>query len=458
MNESKRLAKESARLIRLKKQLAKPNSAFTVFMLFALIILVHLLDTYTTDISGKVQSSYLNELLIKSRGFTETRALQYVSILTIISIPLSLLAPFYKALMDKLGRRLIFIINIMGMSIGLFVCSWAPTMEILMVGMALILFFIIHDMQMVYVYEVAPKKWRSTIYFTCKFIGIFGILVIPLMRGLFMNESGGGWRVLYFLPAVIGLAVFVLAILFLRESDIFLKDQIAYLSQPPAERKKDAKGRELRKTGIVQAVKVCVRDTQLRWLMVAAACVFTAVVGVSQNYEAFLSFDAHLSTEQITNVLFIQIIAMGLSQLVSGFIADLWGRKAASVIFSGVVVITLCMFVTSSLNGASPFLIGLLLGVLIGSFWNITDLNVMMIAESISTELRGSLVGAQALAVMAGGIVSVIANVILLNSASLGTVKLIIGIPGVVASAIIILLKTRETKNADLETAGKAEA
>lgn len=449
---------EARKLEKYKRQLAKPRAVGNLLTMFTLIILVQLLDTYTTDISSKVQSSYLNEFLIVGRGFTENAALQYVSILSLVSVLFAVLAPFYKALMDKLGRRVIFIINVLGMCTGLIICYIAPTMEVMMIGMVIISFFIIHDMQMVYVYEVSPPKWRSTIYFTCKFIGVFGTLAIPLMRSMFMTESGGNWRPLYLVPAIAGVVILVLAFIFMRESDVFLKNQIEYLSTPPEARQKDKKGNDARKSGIVPAIKYCVKDKQLKWLMIGAACAFTAAVGIAQNYEAFMSYNANMTVEQITSALYVQIIVMGFVQLVNGFMADKIGRKKCTVVFAIATVITLVLFVIlPQKGGMAPWMVGLLLGLLIGCYWNVTDLNGMMVAESSPTELRGSMVGVQGLAVVIGTLLSVVVNAVLLSVVTLGTAKLIIGIPGVLIAAVVTTLKVRETKGTNLEDVGKVQ-
>lgn len=443
--------KELKRLEQYRKQLARPKTRFTVFMMFALIILVHLLDTYTSDISNKVQSSYLNEFLILGRGFTEEAALQYVSILGIFTVLFALLAPFYKSLMDVIGRRMIFILNILGMCGGLFVCYIAPSMEVMLVGMILISFFILHDMQMIYVYEVAPPKWRSTVYFTCKFIGVFGTLAIPLMRSLYMTESSNNWRPLYLLPAVCGFAVFLLAIVFMRESDVYLKSQIDYLNTPADERTKDKKGNSTNKVGIGPAIRLCTKNRQLGWLIVSAVCLFSAMVGVVQNYEAFMNYYGNMTAQEITFALTVQIIVMGLIQFVSGFLADLLGRKVSTVVFTVLTVVTLVLFVFLTPIGLAPWLVGVLLGLLIGCFWNVTDLNGMMLAESAPTKLRGSIAGVNGLALVAGMLISMVANVALLSFTNLGVAKLVVGIPGVVLSALIIVFKTKETKGTDLE-------
>jgi MFS family permease len=455
MTDDKRKAKDAARLAKYTKLLEKPNTKFYIFMLFAMIILVHLLDTYASDISGKVQSAYLNEFLIMGRGFTEQAALQYASILGIFGVLFALVAPFYKALMDKVGRRVIFIINICGMALGMLVCYAAPNFELMVVGLVLVSFFIIHDMQMVYVYEVAPAKWRSTIYFTCKFIGVFGTLAIPLMRRIYMSGAENNWRPLYLIPAAVGIVIFVLALAFMRESDVYLKNQVEYLRTPENLRKKDKAGHDARKTGIVPAIKVCARNKQLRWLMIAAACVFTSVVAVAQNYEIFMNMDGGMSVDDITFALTVQIIVMGIAQLVTGVLADFIGRKATTALFAAVTVAALFLFVFGTLGGSTPLTVGLLLGLLIGCYWNVTDLNVMMIAESSPTELRGSMVGVQGLVVLIGMLVSVSVNAIMLGFTSLGNAKLLLGVPGIILSAIIILCKVRDTKGTDMEQAGK---
>jgi sugar phosphate permease len=273
-----------------------------------------------------------------------------------------------------------------------------------------------------------------------------------------MSGADNNWRPLYLIPAIIAIVILIMALFFMRESSVYLKSQVEYLRTPEALRKKDAKGRDEYKTGIIPAFRYCLKNKQLCWLMIAAACVFTSVVAIVQNYEAFMNFDGNMTTDEITFSLFIQIIVMGLVQLLSGFLADFFGRKATTAVFAAAVVVTLFLFVFSTLGESAPWIVGLLLGLLVGCYWNVTDLNVMMIAESSPTKLRGSIVGVQGLVVLVGMIVSLGVHVVLLNFTDLGNTKLLLGVPGVVASALIILLKVRDTKGTNLEEVGKETA
>jgi MFS family permease len=388
---------------------------------------------------------------------TNEDALQFSQVVTMLGLLLMLIAPFYKALMDKLGRMPIFIMNTAGMALGLFIAYLAPNYWVMVLGQLTVTFFVIHDMQMVYVYEAAPPKWRSTMYFGCKFVGIFGTLSIPLLRSVFMNSDASNWRPLYLVPAVIGAGIFVLALMFMRESDIFLKNQIEYLSTPYEKRKKDGKDREERKSGIGAAFRLCFKNRQIRWLMTAAFFAFAASTGITANYEMFMTADAGMTTQAVTAALTFQIIAMGISQLITGLLADFIGRKPTIALFTAVVALALILFVVLTPMGIAPWIVGVLLGLLIGCFWNVTDLIGMIIAESAPTELRGSSFAVQGLVSLASLVLSTASTAVLLGFTNLGSAKIIVGLPGIITALAVVLLKTKETKGADLEKAGREE-
>ena len=51
-----------------------------------------------------------------------------------------LILPFYKALADRLGRRLFLFINTIGMGMGMLICMVAPNIYIYIVGLLVIKF------------------------------------------------------------------------------------------------------------------------------------------------------------------------------------------------------------------------------------------------------------------------------------------------------------------------------
>lgn len=431
-------------ITKLEKEKNKPNYKAYPIILVILIALVHLLDTYASDVCTKVQSLYVNDFFVIERGLSFESGLQKATIITTIGYVFTVIGPFYKALMDKIGRKPIFIINTAGMALGMILCWFSPNFIVFAVGQLCIVFFTMHDMQMLYIYEVAPSKWRSTLYFACKFLGVFGTIAIPLMRDRFVQADGSGWRNVFIVPAVIGFVIFLMSAMVLKESPIFIDNRLNYLRNVG---NKTEKQQEI-KTGIFPAIKYIFTHSQLKWLAICIMVICTSMYAISMYYESYMS--TVLSTEDVTKALYLQPIAMSVVYLLAGFISDKFGRKPASCIFSVTAVIGFIVFFVLTEKQVSPIYVGIMLGVYLGSFWNVTDLNGMMFSESSPTELRGSIMGTQALLLGVGTAVSLVFCMVLLSFIPLKTVMLIVGIPGLVIGSILTMIKLKETKGTDL--------
>jgi MFS family permease len=448
------LTREQRQLESYQKQLAKPELKFYLLGLMGLIIGIHVLDTYITDIGSKIQSLYMEELLVLGRGMSQEEALRFMSLVQLVGIVFIAISPFYKALIDRIGRRPIFIINIFGMAAGTFICYVAHNIAFFVVGLITIFFFVIHDLQIIYVFETAPSKWRSTMYGITKFIGIFGTLAIPALRSIYITDTASHWRPLYLVPALGSFAFGIISLCFLRESKVFLNRKVENLSIPVEERKKDKSGKDVKVSGIGAAFKYIFTHKQLKWLSIAMACLMGASVAVVSYFEPFMKYGG-MSDVQITQVLYIQPFVMAGLYLLCGVLADFIGRKGAMITFSSVCLFVAVGFVFLVWNGASPILIGIAFGMLISSYWNVSDIMGMIYAESTPTELRGSVMGVQAYIMLAGQISGLLIYNILLLFINLGTIRIVLASPCLIAAAVIIALKTKETKGVDLETIGK---
>lgn len=438
--------KKEKQLERLKAAAARPVAKWYPVILVIMIGLVHLLDTYASDVISKIQSFYVNDFFVAGKGISFESGLQKATLVSTAGYLFMIIGPFYKALMDKVGRRPIFIINTAGMALGMLICYLSPNFIVFAIGQMCIAFFTMHDMQMIYIYEVAPNKWRSTLYFICKFIGVFGTLAIPFLRDKFIAEDGTGWHNVFLIPAIIGVVIFILSLVFMRESDVFVKSKIEELEKPVEIRNKQKNNEQ--KTGIIPALKYIFKNKQLRWLTISVIAVCTSTYAIVGYYESYLS--TVYTVKEVNSVLYLQPFAMAVMYLISGFLADLIGRKKASLIFSGTTIATFIAFMLCAKSGVSPYIVGSLLGCYLGSFWNITDLNGMMYAESCPTKIRGSVMGVQAIMLGVGMAVSLVACTILLSFAQLENMLLIVGIPGLVIGTVILLAKVKETKGADL--------
>lgn len=430
----------------LEKEKSRPDYKAYPIILVIMIVLVHLLDTYATDVCTKIQSLYVNDFFVRGMGTTFENGLQKATLITTVGYVFSVIGPFYKALMDKVGRRPIFIINTAGMAAGMLLCRFSPNFIIFAIGQLLIVFFTMHDMQMLYIYEVAPSKWRSTLYFSCKFIGVFGTVAIPFMRDRFVQSDGSGWRNVFTVPALIGFVIFIVSAIFMKESKIFINNRLDNLKNIESGTEKT---NEI-KTGIFPAMKYIFTHGQLKWLAVCIITVCTSMYAISMYYESYMS--TVLSTEDVTRALYLQPIAMSVVYLSAGFISDKFGRKPASCLFSILAVLFFAAFFVLTERNASPTVIGITLGIYLGSFWNVTDINGMMFSESSPTELRGSVMGVQALLLGVGTALSLVLCMAFLSFMPLKAVMLFVGVPGLLIGSVFTVWKLCETKGIDLSS------
>lgn len=196
------------------------------------LFLAGAVDEVTSCINVQVQSSVVTEFFVRPGNLPYNEAMAKFSAVKLISYVLMLLVPFYKSLADRFGRKPFLVFNTVGMGVGLLLAFLSPNVIVYFIGFGIMQFFIMHDMQIVYLYEVAPKEKRATIYGMIKGISSLSIVLIPILRAAVMGDDADRWRGVYLFPAMIAIAVSVFTFIITRESKAFLTQRIEYLEQP----------------------------------------------------------------------------------------------------------------------------------------------------------------------------------------------------------------------------------
>ena len=292
-SKEKVMQKEAKELAKWRKEKSRPVYHGYIAVLLFMIIVVHLMDSFSTDIVGSIQSSVVKEFFVNGMGLSYTAGLSAMSLVSLSFMVLAILAPFYKALADTLGRKKLFIISIFGMGLGMFICFLSTNLVVHLIGRAMVSFFIAADIQVVYVLEVAPPAKRGTWYSLTKFVGVLGLVLIPLSRSLFMNSDGLGWRNIFIIPAIVGLMLTLVIIFGIRESNVFIDNRIKYLETPYDIRLNAATGQKSKsaeqKGGILKAMKAVKKDKQLKSIILVSACFYTATMAFYGYYESIMS-------------------------------------------------------------------------------------------------------------------------------------------------------------------------
>lgn len=464
MQSTERINQRDMReLERRKRQQAKPTYSMYLIVMCAVVILVHIVDEIASSLGSMVQSSIVNEFFVVNMGMEYNEGLASMALLSIVSGQISVLAPFYKALADKFGRKMFLVVNTIGFALGLFICSLANNFVVYAIGFSLISFFVAHDMQVVFILESAPKEKRATIYAITKCLGTVGLVLVPILRRVFLDADATNWRPLFVIPAVVGLAVGIIGQLFIRETSVFVDSRIAYLEKPyeerhPKKEKKAVKEKKKdtgRKAGVFPAIKyLFTHNKDLRWLTLTYVILSTAMIPLSGYYESIMTTGG-MTTAQITDAQFVYPFGYAAIILAGGLIGDRFGRKNTSV-FTGVMsMVTFCLFVYGVANGWNSYLIGALYSMFLGGYWTCMDYLSVMASEKVPTDVRGSVLGAMNLIQFVGiglGMGCTIGGLAILSSTPVGIICSVVAVPILVVSLFLLVTKVKETKGTDLDS------
>ena len=458
--KEKIIAKEERQLEKLMKVKNKGTYAGYFGMLLFLIAFVNILDEVTSNLSVSVQSSFVTEFFVNKGLFGKTytfeEGLSLHTSISVISYVFGIITPFYKALADKWGRKPLFVISTVGMSIGLFIIYFSPNYVAFLVGYAVIGFFFAHDIQIIYILEEAPDKFRAMIYSVLKSLGIFGVVCIPMLRNALMGNDPTKWRTIFLVPAVAGVIGAVLVIIFAKDTKVFINERTAYLSIPYEVRQeekrriKEEKKVQRNQSGVFNAVKYIFSRKDTKYLIIANIIFDAGMPAIALYYESSMHI-AGMSTEEITKSMFVLPIVYAVLTLFSGFVADLIGRKKTILIAGTFCAIGFVLFATGINNLWNPYFIGGLCGLYQGCYWIGRDYMNIMMTEKVPTDIRASVVGAEGLLLIIGLAVGYILTAVGMLFIPVWLTCLIVALPSVIISVVMMTMKVKETKGANLD-------
>ena len=456
-NSTENRMREQEEISRLQKAKSKKGGKYYFIILIGLILLVDIIDNITTNATGSVTSAFIREFFIEGHLFGNTydlnSGLALHNTINLIGYVIGLLTPFYKAQADRYGRKPLFVISTLGMTVGLLTVYFSKSYFVFLLGNFIMTFFLSHDIQIIYLLEEAPSKYRATVYSFIKGLGGLSAILLPLMRDFLLHNDETMWRNIFLLPGIAGLIICVLVFLFARETETFVDGRLEYLQIPYEERQrqkeelKQQKKADSNKAGIINAIKFIFSNKELRNLIIIKTIFDAAIIAVT-NYEPIMT-EAGMTPENKTIALYFYPVIYCVSVMISGILADRWGRKKTIVLFGTICFITFALFVVSARKLWNPQIVGLMYGLYLGGYWIGRDYMEIVSTEMVPTEIRASIVGAEGLLVyigMALGFAFVNVGILFMP---IWLTCLVFIVPCVSVSIVLFSMKIRETKGID---------
>ena len=457
----KRHIKEAKELARRQAELQRKTPKGYLWYLLVVLSIVYIVDEITSAMGSALQSEVVTDFFVNGRGMDYNTGLALFTAMGAPVYSAMILMPFYKSLADKYGRKLFLVLNTIGMGIGMGICMGAGSPVVYILGMLVINFVMYNDMQVIYVMECAPEKHRAKLTGLTKAVALLGVTLIPILRDAFMGSDGSQWRKVFMIPAIIAAVVGVAAIFLMRETPVFLKKRVEYLSLSDEQRAEKAaqekKAADESKGGVGRALKFIFRHKQIRAVAICAM-VFMSATGVTSYYESIMKTGG-MDTAQVTQAMYYIPFFNAMMTAIGGFITDWLGRKKSAVVLSIVAFVGLTSFVLAANFGMSPVIVGISYGLFIGGLWSVADMLCLLISsESSPTHLRASVLATLSLASGLGGMVSGIAITVgMLFVKSIGILCLCVCAPFMLLAIIVLIAKVHETKGIDLNTVTGAE-
>lgn len=206
-------------------------------------------------------------------------------------------------------------------------------------------------------------------------------------------------------------------------------------------------------SGIIPAIKMMIRNKQLRWL---AIC--TLIISVANNmicsYNTTILVQNGLDTAHVTLALALICVTNAVISFLCGNLADRAGRKWTCVVLCIFCAITFSVFVFASSVFTNPLLCaivsGISAGIGISCYTNMSNLTMLMMGESCPASVRSSVIGARSF-FMVSAVVAIALGGGLFNVLPTGTVCFILSVPFLIIGSIVLMLKTKETKGMRME-------
>lgn len=489
----KRKANELKQLARFERESAKPVLASYVRHLVLILIVFDMFDQAATNMYGQfddaitmffaklgasaevwVRFDAFGEITSQGADYVTYQAMNGKLVLgSTVGYAMLAVAPFYKALADKYGRKPFFIINCVGLTFAVLVgfCSYyifkigTPFAETLgpitlIFSQVLIVFFTIQDIQMLYVFEVVDEAKRATLFGITKGCGLFAsVFVISSRLFSVRNIAGIQWQMVYLGVMVFGLIALFVSVFGLKESRPFMQQRIAYLKMSDEEREANRIAANKNKVGVLGGLKTIFKNRQLKMLAISLLCISVANNMVCSKANSIM-IQSGMSTMYITIALIVAKTLEALLNMGLGWFSDRFGRKpvALALAIFNTIGMTLFCFIATRTKSMDTFdwttrgvmnaaFAGVSFGVALSSYLCLFDQINLMTSESSPTYLRSSIVGCSSMFRITAVVALVIQSLLALIAATpTAWVCYILSVPFILGAATIIMLTVKETK------------
>lgn len=409
------------------------SKSYFKYLMFVLM-LVQILDTYSTTYPGSIPSLIVAEFL----GDLPTNEANSVMALagSIISIGMYFLF-FNQYLVDIVGRKLMLAITVVGISISSLGMFFSVN-YVMYVSFGFFLnFFFMSDIWLIYINEESKTNKRALNSNIIMMVGLLGAIMMVICRLIFITDVNPNWRGMTLFPIILGIPLFFLIYFTLKETSKFQS----------MKENKEQKSRSF--IGDIKSL-FQIEDRKPYIIILIISFLFGFSNLFIRLFEIYIADMGTISQTLVSIIFFLTIFTVMIAYLINGILADRIGRKPLLYLWSFLLPISVIIWVFGAINSQSAFLI-VFMGYAIShiSYWGLWGVIRLITLELVPTDKRGTGLGFRSLIGAFGITIGLLLSSLTILAVGLGTTFIIF----VIANLVIIPLGyffLKETKGVNL--------
>lgn len=413
-----------------------------ILFLIVILIFVAILDSYTTNFKNVIPSKIQEEFLFPL-GYTGNDADSIYSFLLSIASLGTFFIFLFLWLSDKIGRKIFLIIAVLGMGLVSVFLSFSANIIQFTILLFFLHIFFNADIQIMYVSEESPPDKRARFINLIYMGSVAGTLAVPVFRSIFITETStiGSWRGMTLFPLIICIPLSIIILFTIKETSKY-------------EEVRENLSGQYKKENIKAKFKTIF--SQDRRKQYNTLLILTFFAGLNYIFillgEDFLSSSPYFDQGDINTVVTAMALAIFFGYLITGIVADKFGRKKLMYIYAILIPISRAILVFGAMIPEGTLII-VLIGAILSNISGIgfAILVTTVTLESLPTESRGTGSGFKSLFTHIGTTIGLLISGIITAIGGLGMTFIIVSLVFIIALPLIYW-NLKETKGQDLSS------
>lgn len=411
------------------------SKSYFKYMIF-ILMLVQIMDAYSTVFSGAIPSAIAAEFLGAYSIDVQDSLLALSN--SIIAVGMFLLF-FSQYLSDKLGRKKMLAITVIGMAVSFTGIFFSVNFIMYVAFLFILAFFFYSDIWLIFVNEEVKPNKRAFYSNIVLMVGLAGPIIMVISRFIFVPETGPTfWRGMTIFPIILGIILGITIFFTLKE----------------AKKYKLAKRKPiLKKKGFFGDIKSVLRSENKKEIIIIL--IMSTFYGFSNIFmtlfEKYLDNVGTITQDQVTLIFLLTAFSVLLAYGTNGLLADRIGRRPLIVIWAAILPISVISWVIgATIPSIAVITVFISYPITSIAYWGLIGMLRIVTIELVPTDRRGTGVGMRSLFGTIGSVTGLFLSSLIILFIGLGNTFILF----VVFNFAIIPLTIffiKETKGVKLE-------